>query len=104
MNTERQETDLGKIIELSEIMLDNARHMRWDDLTQVESERKRLLSVFFSQPIALQKGDVAEGIRSILKKDREIMLLAVTKRDGLRDALQKVKQGKDAVQAYAAAG
>lgn len=102
MSLENQATDLGKIIELSEIMLESARHKQWDNLTHVESERKRLLSALFSQPISLQTGEIADGIRSILSRDREIMRLAVTKRDDLRGALQKVKQGKDAMQAYAA--
>jgi len=102
MNLENQATDLEKIIALSEIMLENARHKQWDDLTHIEGERKRLLSAFFSQPISLKTGEVADGIRSILSNDREIMRLAVTKRDDLRAALQKVKQGKEAMQAYAA--
>ncbi len=98
-----QFNDFKKIMSLSEKMLENARQQRWDDVSAIEDERRQLLTDFFSKPVNGQKGMLANSIRAILEKDREIVKLGSEKRDELRGALQKFSRGKDVVQAYSAA-
>lgn len=95
--------DFKKIMSLSEKMLENARQQRWENVSAIEDERRQLLTDFFSQPVNAQKGMLANSIRTILEKDREIVKLGSEKREELRGALQKFNRGKDAVQAYSAA-
>lgn len=101
---EQQPNEFQKIISLSDKMLESARQHNWEDVTEIEMERKALMTEFFSNPLALQKGRLANGIRMILEKDREIVRLGSVKREELRDALAKHQRGKDAVEAYSAAG
>ena len=96
--------DFQTIINLSERMLENARKEKWDDVTIIESERKKLLAEFFSKPVRLKNGWLTTGIRSILEKDREIVKLGSRKRDEMRFALQKFSRGKEIVEAYSAVG
>lgn len=98
-----QLNDFQRIISLSNQMLENARRQRWDDVSAIEDQRRQLLTEFFSQPVKVQKGALANSIRSILEKDREIVRLGAEKREELRGALQKFNRQKHAVHAYSAA-
>ena len=104
MNTMSYVNEFQKIIHLSDKMLQNAQSEEWEAVTSIENERKELLAAFFAKPMKLAKGQLADGIQSILKKDREIVKLGASKREQLRTALQKISRGKDAVHAYSAVG
>ena len=95
--------DFQRIISLSNQMLENARQQRWDDLSAIEDQRRQLLTEFFSRPVKGPKSALANSIRSILEKDREIVRLGAEKREELRGALQKFNRQKHAVHAYSAA-
>ncbi len=95
--------DFQKIVSISDRMLIKARSEEWDELAEMENERGALMTSFFSKSIAPSaKAYVADGIRLILEKDREIMRLGVIKRKALRSSLKKMGQNKSAVRAYAA--
>jgi|GEM_PF-874933 len=98
-----QFNEFQRIISLSNQMLENARQQRWDDVSAIEGQRRQLLTEFFSQPVKVQKGILANSIRSILENDREIVRLGAEERDELRGALQKFNRQKHAVHAYSAA-
>ncbi len=98
-----QFNDFQRIISLSNQMLENARQQKWDDVSAIEDQRRQLLTEFFSQPVKGQKSALANNIRSILEKDREIVRLGAEKREELRGALQKFNRQKHAVHAYSAA-
>ncbi len=93
--------DLQQLIALSRTMLEKAQEDSWDDVIDLEAERSELIKVFFSEPVQQEYTDVVEaGIRTIIDIDIDIMELGSLKKLDLVDILQKMGQGKKAVQAY----
>lgn len=101
-NMDRSEpnNDIHTIIDLSDKMLQKARQQDWEDVTSIENQRKQLISGFFSKPVHIRNGKIADCIRAILEKDREIVKLGAARRKELRGALHRVNRGKEAVTAY----
>ena len=100
MSVGEQTTEIQKIIFLSEKMLSQARKEDWENVTQIESQRRELITEFFSQPVHERNGQLTEVIRLILDKDREIIKLGAGRREKLRSALRKINRGKIAVDSY----
>lgn len=100
MSVGKQATDIKKIIVLSEKMLSQARKEDWENVTKIESQRRELIAAFFSQPVHERNGQLADVIRQILDKDREIIKLGAGRREKLRSALRKINRGKIAVESY----
>ena len=101
MSVGEQASDIKKIIFLSEKMLVEARQEDWENVTKIESQRRELITSFFSQPVHESNGQLADVIRVILEKDREIIKLGAGRREKLRSALRKINRGKTAVESYA---
>ena len=100
MSVGEKTTDIQKIIFLSEKMLSQARQEDWENVTKIESQRRELITSFFSQPVHERNGQLADVIRLILDKDREIIKLGAGRREKLRSALRKINRGKIAVDSY----
>lgn len=93
--------DFSQLLSLSEAMLRKAKDGLWDEVMALETERYSLIKIFFSGPV--MPGDaeaVADGIRTILAIDKELMEMGAVKRFDLLQALQEMDQGKKAVKAY----
>lgn len=101
MKGNEQSSDIQKILSLSEKMLEKARQEDWEDVTSMETQRRDLIASVFSSPVRVGNGKLADGIRLILEKDREIVKLGAAHRDAVRGALRRINRGKNAVEAYA---
>lgn len=103
MKPSEQTNDIHKIIDLSEKMLEKARQEHWDEVSEIEIQRKKLIKTFFENPVQVKSGKLVDGIRAILEKDREIVKLGAARRQEVRGALRKLNQGKTAIDVYKAA-
>jgi hypothetical protein len=93
--------DLQKLISLSQAILEKAQQDSWDEIAILESERRELIELFFSEPIEPKDSEaVGVGIQSILAIDRETMALGSLTMLNLSETLHKFQQGKKAVKAY----
>jgi len=93
--------DLQQLIALSRTMLEKAQADSWDDVVDLETERTGLIETFFLEPVQQEYAEeVNAGIQAIIAMDIEIMELGVIKKLDLVGILQKMEQGKKAVQAY----
>jgi hypothetical protein len=82
-------------------MLEKAQEGFWDDVVDLEAERSGLIEAFFLEPVQQEYAEeVADGVRSIIAIDIDIMELGRLKKIDLVDILKKMEQGKKAVQAY----
>ncbi len=93
--------DLQQLITLSDTMLQKARDQAWDELFELEQQRREAMQLFFLHGVAAADARaVAAGIELIMARDRDLMDLAKATRDKLVQTLQKMDQGKKAVKAY----
>ena len=93
--------DLQQLIALSRTMLEKALKGSWDEVVDLEAERTGLIELFFLEPVQQEYAEeVNAGIEAIIAMDIEIMELGSLKKLNLVDILQKMEQGKKAVQAY----
>ena len=93
--------NLQQLIALSDTMLQKAREQAWDELFELEQQRREVMQLFFLQGVAAADARaVAAGIELIMARDRDLMDLATATRDELAQTLQKMDQGKKAVKAY----
>lgn len=93
--------NLQQLITLSDTMLEKAREQAWDELFELEQQRREAMQKFFLHGVAAADARVvAAGIELIMARDRDLMDLAKATRDKLVQTLQKMDQGKKAVKAY----
>lgn len=96
----RQE-DWKEIAELTEIMLSHARSGEWNAVIEMEAERQALMQQYFSLSPQLEDATwIVDGIRSVMKIDREIMELGKTDINKLGQSLAAIQRGKKAQFAY----
>ena len=82
-------------------MLEKAREQSWDDVSALEAERRKLIELFFLEPIPQSHTEmVAAGIQSIMAINRDISVLVELNKHDAEQALQKMEQGKKAIKAY----
>lgn len=94
---------LDSALSLTEQMISRAQAGEWEEVAALDRERRQILASFFSKPLSGDmKARVAEGIRTILEKDREILRLGVAKRSELKASLSSMGKKKSAVKAYSA--
>lgn len=96
----RQQLELGRLLELTDLMLENARSEKWDVVIEIQPQRDRLIAEFFSRQLSIEENALGESIRHILDADQEIMVLGREHRDSLKQEIKKMSQGKSAVKAY----
>jgi len=92
------------LVELSRIMLDQARAGHWDRVAELEAGRQRQFEAFFSEPVpAALTTSIGAGIRAILDLDRQLISLAKAGMEDLSADLDRLRAGRRARSAYAAA-
>ncbi|MGR9072391.1 MAG: flagellar protein FliT [Gammaproteobacteria bacterium] len=92
---------LDAIVSQTLLMLKNAREASWEEVFRIEEERRALIGRFFEKPAnPEQAARVSEGIELVRKSDREIMALAVVRKNELGAGLEKMTTGRKAVKAY----
>jgi hypothetical protein len=94
--------DLQRLISMSRTMLEKAREGAWDRVHVQEAERSELILRFFSEPVQHEYAEaVADGVKTIIAINRDILALGASSRNSLAQTLQNIDQGKKAIKAYA---
>lgn len=90
-----------RLLELTGAMLEAARAEDWIALARGEQERQELARDLFSTPVPREAAaTVAECIRQMLALDSELLTLTTAARDQAAQAMQDVRQGQKALDAY----
>ncbi len=99
--TDQVVTNLEKIVELSGSMLKYARAGEWEQVLQMEPQKRELIEQTF--PLDDTNGDIASIIKQIQKissLDQETMQLAAKSSKEFSGLLSKMNTGRQAVAAY----
>jgi hypothetical protein len=90
-----------EIAEMTEIMLSHARSGEWSAVIEMESDRQLLMQKYFSIAPQLEDAEwIIDGIRTVMKIDREIMELGKNGINKLGENLAVIQRGKKAQFAY----
>ena len=101
MTRDQVVSNLDKITQLSNSMLTSARASDWEQLEQLELQKRELVDQTF--PLKGVVGDaesIVQQIQKIANLDKETMRLAAKGRKELSDLLSKMSTGRQAVAAY----
>jgi len=94
-------SNLDKITQLSNSMLISARASDWEQLEQLELQKRELVEQTFPlEAIVVDAASIVEQIQEIADFDKETMRLAAKGRKELSDLLSKMSTGRQAVAAY----
>jgi len=100
LNKER-DRQWSSILNLTQKMLHAAYEEEWDSLVSYESQRSKLLSVFFaSKPIPEESEMVRKGITETMAADKEIHRLSAAAHIQIGEKLNKLANHKSATSAY----
>ena len=92
---------LDQILRLTQGMLENAQEGIWEDVIEIEIERRKLLELLLTKPVDKASVEmVSKGLKGIMECDKKIMELGSAKQEALADGLNKMDRGKKAVKAY----
>lgn len=100
MELSNQQLTLGRMIELSDLMLQAAQNQDWEAVMQMQKLRDEFIYSFFEQKLLIDSTRLADDISYILSADKDIESLAKDESHQLQRQLKKLAQGKTAVKAY----
>ncbi len=104
-DTSEARAPFSELVAMSERMLREARAGRWDEVVALQNERQHRFESFFAVPVSKSDAEqIATGIRQILEFDRQVMDLGRQSMDELAGAMNDLRAGRRAQQAYGAAG
>lgn len=90
-----------EITAMTEFMLSHARSGEWNAVIELETDRQVLMQKYFSVPPQLEDAEwIVDGIRTVMKADREIMELGKLDISKLGESLSLIQRGKKAQFAY----
>lgn len=98
---DQQQLEFSRIIELSDLMLKNGQEQQWHAVTELQFLREELMHAFFEYHLEMDNHIVSEGIKHMIDTDQMLAACAQIERDLLQGQIYKMKQGKQAVKAYA---
>lgn len=100
-----REAALAAVIGLARAMLNAAEDGNWEEVAKIEAARREEIATCFARTDAHGNAAViADGIRTLLAIDHQIMLLATNGMGDLGDKLGALRTGSRALQAYESAG
>ena len=93
--------NITKIIKHSLAMLKHAEAGEWEIVAEEELVRRRLINDFFSQPSNItSEPHIDVAIQELLQVNDKLERLSVAARDEARSAIDSIKTGRTAVNAY----
>ncbi len=98
---DQQQLQFSRVLELSDLMLVSAQDERWESVTELQLLREGLLHDFFASDLEMDNQSISVGINHMLDTDKKLALLAEKERSLLQGQINKIKQGKNVVKAYA---
>lgn len=94
-----------EFVAVSRDMLAAAQCGHWETVMGLQGERQRRLEAYFANPVSPELADqVAAGIREMLELDRQIVDLGRKGMEELAGAMNGLRTGRRAQQAYGAVG
>ena len=79
-----------RILDLSQRLLELAKSARWDEMIQLETERRQLIDKLFSHPkIDTVLSNMSDLLEQVLNLDAQSIDLSVSARRDLANALNK---------------
>ncbi|MGE3296919.1 MAG: flagellar protein FliT [Porticoccaceae bacterium] len=100
-----REAALAAVIGLARAMLNAALEGDWEEVARIEATRREEIATCFARTDAHGNAEViAERIKTLMAIDHQIMRLATTGMDDLRDQLGALRTGRIARQAYEGTG
>ncbi|WP_305906557.1 flagellar protein FliT [Methylomarinum sp. Ch1-1] len=97
----RKQLALGRMLELTDLMLGGAKEQRWESISELQNLRDRLIHDFFAEETVVDEVRIAESIEYIIESDKQLATLVREERNLLQQQIQKMNKGKSAVKAYA---
>jgi hypothetical protein len=98
---DQQQLQFSRVLELSDLMLVSAQDERWESVTELQLLRESLLHDFFASDLEMDNQSISVGINHMLDTDKKLARLAEKERSLLQGQINKIKQGKNVVKAYA---
>ena len=90
-----------RLLELTREMLELAKSKDWPALAVREAERQEVARELFASPVPQSAASaVAECVRDVLTIDQELIVLTEAGRDDAARAMQEVRTGQKARDAY----
>jgi len=91
----------GKVLRLTQRMLEMAEQGEWEALGQLEQERSRSLDSLFQHPqIPDALHTIAQALQHVVELDRQCIALGQQARDAMAAELNLQAQGERAVRTY----
>lgn len=86
---------------MSHRLLALAKADNWDDMPELEQERRKLIDACFSSDPTLSGAKHAQDkIQEIIALDKKVLEMAATAREGIGESLDKLQQGRSVTNAY----
>jgi len=96
---------LADILVLSQEMKQSAELFEWGRVQAQEEQRQLLIQTCFPLGDAVPDAEtVAEQLRQIIDLDRQVMVMVARGRNEAGSAIDKMNQGRTAIQAYQKTG
>lgn len=93
--------DWQDILSATQAMATAAQAGEWEEVTELESQRRAMLESFFAQPVSEADAPaVAEGIRAVMAIDQELMALCQEMKGVIAQQMGQLNQGRKAHTAY----
>ena len=95
-------SNLDKIIELSASMRSSAREGDWEQVQEIEQQRKKIFDLIFplDQDSITDATEIARQIRTVSDLDKETIKLVEEGSKGFSKLAGKITTGRQAVNAY----
>lgn len=93
----------GRLLELSDLMLDKASHGLWEAVFELQNKRDLLIQEFFAQTPDMDVQMIRDGILSMLESNAKLADMAIAEKQTIQKQMREVRQNKEAARAYNAA-
>ncbi|OOZ42118.1 hypothetical protein BOW53_00625 [Solemya pervernicosa gill symbiont] len=91
---------IAQVVDLSNRMFKAAEAEQWDELVELEAERRQSLPQLFNNPPSEHTSKLSEAVQLIIDLDKRTMALGEKGRHLIGNELQGLRQGQQATNAY----
>lgn len=97
---DQQHLAIGRLLELSDLMLDKASHGLWDAVFELQNKRDLLIHEFFAQTHDRDVQSIRDGIQSMLESNAKLADMVIAEKQAIQKQMREVRQNKEAARAY----
>ena len=92
--------NLQQIVDQTDEMIHLAEDGDWEKLSEVDQSRNRTIKAYFAADLLNAEPDVASIIQDIQAKDKNILRMVLSAKDGVRLEMAQAGNNQRAVKAY----